>query len=59
MTTLTLTPAKEAFVELSEHCVACPDCRPDPERPQVKRECTEAGELYRVWFGLWREEVQQ
>lgn len=58
MTTPTLTPAKEAFVEMSDHCVACPDCRPDPERPDVKRECAEARELYRVWYDLWRKEAR-
>lgn len=58
MTTQTLTAAKEAFVELSEHCVDCPDCRPNPERPDAKRECSEAEALYRAWFILWRKEVR-
>lgn len=57
MSTLTLTPAKAAFVDLSEHCVACPDCRPNPEQPETKTECTVAEALYRTWFDLWRKEV--
>jgi hypothetical protein len=58
MSTLTLTPAKAAFVSLSEHCVACPDCRPDPEQAKAKAECAEAARLYRVWWPLWRKEVR-
>lgn len=57
MTTQTLTPAQEAFVALSDHCVTCPDCRANPERPDVKRECSEAEVLYRAWFIIWRKEV--
>jgi hypothetical protein len=59
MTTQTLTPAEEAFVVLSNHCVACPNCRPDPDRPQDKRECGEAKPLYRTWWNLRREEVRR
>lgn len=57
MTTLTLTPEQAAFVEMSEHCFACPGCRPNPEQAVTKPECPEADELYRVWFDLWRKEV--
>lgn len=57
MSTLTLTPAKAAFVVLSEHCVECRDCRPDPEQAETKPECPEAARLYRIWWPLWRKEV--
>ncbi len=59
MTTEVLSPAQGAFVSLSEHCVACVDCRPDPDRPKVKAKCAEAAELYRVWFDLWAVEVRR
>ncbi|WP_329336029.1 hypothetical protein OG252_12940 [Streptomyces sp. NBC_01352] len=59
MTTIsTLPPAKAAFVDLSEHCVRCRDCRPNPKPGDTKPECQEAAKLYRAWFDLWREEVR-
>ncbi len=57
MSVQTLTPEQAAFVALSEHCFACPDCRPDPERSETKSACPKAEELYRTWFDLWRREA--
>lgn len=57
MTTQVLTPEKAAFVELSVHCVECPDCRANPDQPQAESKCPEAKALYRAWFILWRKEA--
>jgi hypothetical protein len=58
MTAQTLTPAKEAFVALADHCILCPDCKVDLDRPHEKPDCSKAAELYRAWFTLWRKEAR-
>lgn len=58
MTTQVLSPAEEAFAVLSSHCAECPDCRPDPERPETKAECPRAASLYRAWWNLWTKETR-
>jgi putative hemolysin len=56
MTVETLTRAQEAFVALANHCVGCPDCKVNLDRPQETRGCPTAQTLYRAWRPLWREE---
>lgn len=56
----TLTPAQEAFVVLSVHCIECPGCKVDLDRPDDEiPECPTAEALYRAWFILWRKEIRR
>lgn len=55
----TLTPAQQAFGVLADHCILCPGCKVDVDRPDDPPECSEAMELYRAWFILWRKGVQR
>jgi hypothetical protein len=57
MSTETLTPAQEAFVALADHCIGCPVCKVDLDRPKDARDCPTAQDLYRAWRKLWRQEV--
>ncbi|MFF5004120.1 hypothetical protein ACFY3G_14895 [Streptomyces phaeochromogenes] len=59
MTAQTLTPAGEAFVALADHCIECPGCKVDLDRPDETPECPAAEALYRAWFIIWREEVRR
>jgi hypothetical protein len=59
MTAQTLTPAKEAFVALADHCILCPDCKVDLDQPKKTDDCPTAQALYRAWFILWRKEVRR
>lgn len=59
MTPQTLTPAQEAFGELADHCILCPGCKVDLDRPDDPPECPKAMEFYRAWFILWRKEVRR
>jgi hypothetical protein len=56
MSTETLTPAQEAFVALSDHCMACPGCKVDLDQPKKTDDCPTAQNLYKAWLTLWREE---
>lgn len=45
-----MSAADTALVALGDHCIGCPDCQPDVDRPEVARpECPEAMRLYRDW----------
>lgn len=59
MRTATLTQAEEAFVALVGHCIHCPGCKVDMDRPDETPECPEAEALYRVWFIHWRKETRR
>jgi hypothetical protein len=59
MTPQTLTAAQEAFGDLADHCILCPGCKVDVDRPDDPPECPEAEALYRAWFILWRKEVRR
>ena len=47
---MAVSPVQEALVALGEHCVRCPDCKPEwhGETP-VHRPCAAADELYEQW----------
>lgn len=59
MTPQTLTPAEEAFVALADHCILCPGCKVDMDRPDSPPKCPEAEGLYRAWSILWRKEISR
>ncbi|GAA0657162.1 hypothetical protein GCM10009535_40220 [Streptomyces thermocarboxydovorans] len=50
-----MSTAETAFLELADHSVGCPVCRPDADAPTEERPvCAVALELYRVWRRAWR-----
>jgi len=59
MSTDTLTPARQAFGELADHCILCPGCKVNVDRPDDPPKCADASALYRAWFILWRKEVRR
>lgn len=44
------TPVEEALLDLGEHCVQCPTCKPEwhGETP-VHQQCVAADALYEQW----------
>ncbi|WP_406410482.1 hypothetical protein [Streptomyces sp. NBC_01614] len=54
-----MTPVRDALVELGDHCVKCPTCKPEwhGDTP-VHRPCPAADALYEQWRQRRREEVR-
>jgi len=52
------TPVQEALIALGDHCVRCPDCKPEwhGETP-IHKPCPAADELYKTWRQRRRDQL--
>ena len=53
-----MSAADTALVALADHCIDCPGCTPDVDRPEEPRPtCPEGMHLYRAWRQACREDT--